>query len=209
MGVLYAYTEGETYVLRGGLGKSLLAHGLLEHLELLLGHGGRCKRTKKRARAKKGVGTERGGERHGRQDSVKSCTNCECVSVCVCVPQLWTGVMKTSRFFCLTRAKTKPEVSKSTRFTPDTCKHDRLSLRHIRRTTGTLSSTQSAQRNAELTAGRDREAPGELERKWETGRRIKWVWWKIISQHKGTGASSYTSLRMHAKKTACSPTMFD
>ena len=128
MGVLYAYTEGETYVLRGGLGKSLLAHGLLEHLELLLGHGGRCKGTKKRARAKKGVGTERGGERHGRQDSVKSCTNCECVSVCVCVPQLWTGVMKTSRFFCLTRAKTKPEVSKSTRFTPDECKHDRLSL---------------------------------------------------------------------------------
>ena len=37
----------EAYIPHRGLGEALLTHGLLEHLELSLGHRGRCQRKSK------------------------------------------------------------------------------------------------------------------------------------------------------------------
>ncbi len=47
----------ETYIPYRGLGKALLTHGLLEHLELSLGHRGRCQRKSK------GTGTGKGEQK--------------------------------------------------------------------------------------------------------------------------------------------------
>jgi len=47
----------DTYIPHRGLGEALLTHGLLEHLELSLGHRGRCQRKSK------GQGQERGSKR--------------------------------------------------------------------------------------------------------------------------------------------------
>lgn len=61
----------ETYIPHRGLGEALLTHGLLEHLELSLGHRGRCQRKSKGQRqereSKRMKKTEGGRDRQGVQ----------------------------------------------------------------------------------------------------------------------------------------------
>jgi hypothetical protein len=61
----------ETYIPHRGLGEALLTHGLLEHLELSLGHRGRCQRKSKgqgqERESKRMKKTEGGQDRQGVQ----------------------------------------------------------------------------------------------------------------------------------------------